>query len=294
VPLGDESAIATLPLAQLARRHVTVALSGTGGDDLFAGYYRHRAPRVAGVVRRLPSSVVDRAAARAADRGAEAASARSLVRSYAARLARIAQGSATGPEHYLELVGASTSTATAGALPWLGDLAGARNAVGRRLGLAGASLDDIQDFELRTYLPGCILVKEDRATMAYGLEGRVPLLDDEVAALASRTPASQRAGLRGGKLLLREVARRRLPGRRGRKRGFAVPLRALFDGPWRTEAIDWLTSGPSDLVDGPRAAGLVGRPDVPSLELWALCALRAWELRLAAARTQGQAAAGRR
>jgi Asparagine synthase len=110
-----------------------------------------------------------------------------------------------------------------------------------------------------------------------------------VVALAARTPVRQRAGLRGGKLLLRELARRRLPWRQGRKRGFAVPLRALFDGPWRSEAVAWLDAADSALLDGPAAARLIGRPDVAPLELWALCALRAWEDALDRARARGRA-----
>lgn len=290
VPLADESAIATLPLARMAREHVTVALSGTGGDDLFAGYYRHRAPALAPVLARAPRALIERLAATPADRGGERRSALALAQSYASRLARLATDGATGDDHYLRLIGSSTSAQVLDAVVGERDLIRARGDVGERLGLSAVTLDALQDFELRGYLPGCILLKEDRATMAHSLEGRVPLLDDEVVALAARTPVAQRAGLRGGKLLLREVARRRLPWRQGRKRGFAVPLRGLFDGPWRDEAVAWLHDGGSDLVHGAKAAALVGRPDVPALEVWGLCALRAWELRLAAARSRGRAA----
>jgi asparagine synthetase B (glutamine-hydrolysing) len=178
-------------------------------------------------------------------------------------------------------------------LLWRPDLGAARRYVGESLGLHGTSLDELQEFELRSYLPGCILLKEDRATMAHGLEGRVPLLDDEVVALAGRAPVSQRAGMAGGKVLLRAVAKRRLPWRQGRKRGFAVPLRALFDGAWHDEAVEWLHDGSSDLLDGPTAAAMVGRSDVPPLEVWGLCALRAWEeaLRRAVARGRESVAA---
>jgi len=290
IPLADESAIATLPLARMARRQVTVALSGTGGDDLFAGYYRHRAPAAARALRAVPRPLLSRLAAGSPDRGAERRNAVTLARSYAIRLARLAAGGARGHEQYLELVGSSTSPEVLDALLQSTDLAAARRAVGERLGLHAATLDDLQDFELRSYLPGCILLKEDRATMAHSLEARVPLLDDEVVALASRTPTSQRAGLRGGKVLLRQVAERRLPWKQGRKRGFAVPLRALFDGPWYDDAVSWLREGDSALVDGPAAAALVGRSDVSPLELWGVCALRAWEDQLGLARERGRRA----
>jgi asparagine synthase (glutamine-hydrolysing) len=277
----------------MARRHVTVALSGTGGDDLFAGYYRHRAPAVARALRGVPAQVLARVARLSPDRGAERRNAVTLARSYAIRLARLADSGATGHEQYLQLVGSSTSPAALEAVLWRPDLAEARRYVGESLGLRGTSLDDLQEFELRSYLPGCILLKEDRATMAHGLEGRVPLLDDEVVALAGRAPVSQRAGMASGKVLLRAVAKRRLPWRQGRKRGFAVPLRALFDGEWHDEAVEWLHDGSSDLLDGPTAAAMVGRSDVPPLEIWGLCALRAWEeeLRRAVARGRKSSAA---
>lgn len=289
LPLADESAVATMPLARMARRSVTVALSGTGGDDLFAGYYRHRAPALARALRAVPGPVLSRVAAVSSDRGGERRSAVTLARSYGTRLARLAAGGASGPAQYLELVGSSTSGGALAAVPWGPDLAAARSRVGERLGLTDLGLDALQDFELASYLPGCILQKEDRATMAFGLEARVPLLGDEVVALAARTPAAQRAGLRGGKVLLRQVAARRLPWKQGRKRGFAVPLRPLFDGPWHDEALAWWREGSSELVDGVAAAALVGRADVSPLELWGLCALRAWEDAVGRARARGRA-----
>lgn len=288
IPLADESAVATMPLARMARRQVTVALSGTGGDDLFAGYYRHRAPGLAHALRVVPGLVLSRVAALPSERGGERRSATTLARSYAVRMARLAAGGSCGPGQYLELVGSATSGDALAAVPWRPDLAAARSRVGLRLGLDGLGLDALQDFELRSYLPGCILAKEDRATMAFGLEARVPLLGDDVVALAARTPSVQRAGLRGGKVLLRQVAARRLPWKQGRKRGFAVPLRPLFDGPWRQDATAWLYDGTSELVDGRQAAALVGRPDVAPLELWGLCALRAWEDALSRARARGR------
>lgn len=286
VPVGDESAIATLPLSRTARQQVTVALSGTGGDDLFAGYYRHRAPALTGALRHAPAPALAAMARRSPDRGAERRSAGSLAASYASRLARLA-ASADGRQLYLDLVGTSTSPVTMAALAWRPDLQGARQGVAERLDLRSSRLDDLQRFELRTYLPGCILRKEDRTSMAHGLEARVPLLDDEVVTLAMRTPPAQRAGVTSGKRLLREIARRRLPGRPGRKRGFAVPLRDLFDGPWAPQAREWLHDSRSELVNGPVAARLLGRPDVAPLEMWAVIALMAWEQRLELARQRG-------
>lgn len=282
VPLADPSAIATLALAELAREHVTVALSGTGGDDLFAGYYRHRASLFDPVIDRVPRALRQRLRGGPA-RGGERTSRVRLARSYAARFA---EASLLPPrERYLRLVAASTSDRSMHAVRCGNGREAAARRVADRHGLRvpGGSrlgLDAIQAFELRTYLASDLLVKEDRATMRHGVEARVPLLDDSVVDLASRIPERGRATWREGKRPLRAIAARRLPPdlvSRG-KRGFAVPLEPLLAGPWRDPARAWLREVDSELVDGPSAADLVGT-DVPSLDVWALCTLAAWDAR---------------
>lgn len=116
--------------------------------------------------------------------------------------------------------------------------------------------------------------------MLHGIEGRVPLLDDTVVKLAESTRPDQRATFREGKRLLRAVARDVLPRGLidGRKRGFAVPLEQLFRGPWREDATGWLRGVDSELVDGVAAAKLLDS-GCPALDIWALCALAAWDSR---------------
>jgi asparagine synthase (glutamine-hydrolysing) len=281
-PFADASAIATLAVSRLAREEVKVVLSGTGGDDLFAGYSRHRAHRLHRALRLLPPAVRGRLAAGRGARGAERASLGRLVRSYAGRLAESAGGDAY--DQYLRL--AADHSSPAGAELLGADLDRHRDVVARRLGLrapgAGSVLRELQAFELRTYLPGDLLTKEDRATMAVGLEGRVPLLDLEVLALAERTRDTQRATLRSGKRLLREVAARRLQGAppQGRKRGFAVPLDDLFAGPWRQPAAARLRESDAASFDGAAAAALLESGRLPATDAWALSVLAAWEVRV--------------
>jgi asparagine synthase (glutamine-hydrolysing) len=287
-PFADASALATLQLARLAREHVTVALSGTGGDDLYAGYYRHRAHRLRRGLRLVPAPLLRRLAGDGYARGRERSSAIALARSYASRIASAGIGDDLG--QYLSLVGERTSPAGRRALGLDDGNEAARARVARRLELAddagGSRLRQLQRFELATYLAGDLLVKEDRATMATGLEGRVPLLDAEMVSLAGRVPDGQKASLLSGKRLLRRLARERLPDlpSRGRKRGFAVPLSDLFDGPWRTDAVQWLRDLDSTLVDGAEAARLVTRTPSVATDVWAIVALAAWEQRLTAAR----------
>lgn len=281
-PFADSSAVATLELARLAADHVTVVLSGTGGDDLFAGYYRHRAHTVQRLVGALPAAARDRLAGLQVARGSERDSMGTLARSYVARLA---QGAGGGPQRQY----ARTLASHGGGLPegLVGVPREPEAVVERLAGLAHGStiLRGIQTAELATYLPGDLLTKEDRATMAVGLEGRVPLLDAAMVDLADRAPDRQKATLLQGKVPLRKLARRRLPARHWRrKRGFAVPLQDLLAGPWARECRDWLDGRSSALVDTAQLARNVGGTAVSPADVWALCALVAWEERVTAAR----------
>jgi len=214
-------------------------------------------------------------------RGAERGSGTALARSYVGRLAA---AGADGPfAQYLSLIDTETATRAGSALRFEVDPEGVKRGLAVRCSLGGRvrrPLRDLQRFELSTYLAGDLLVKEDRSTMAVGLEARVPLLDEEVARVAARADDGQKISLRAGKLLLRELARRRVPEvAGGRKRGFAVPLQELLRGPWRAECAEWLRESESELVDGAAAVHLLDRKSGP-LDVWALCALRAWEDRL--------------
>jgi asparagine synthase (glutamine-hydrolysing) len=151
--------------------------------------------------------------------------------------------------------------------------------------LSPTRLRAIQRFELRTYLPSDLLCKEDRATMAVGLEGRVPLLDDALVGLAEQTPDSRMISLRHGKLILRQLAEHFGAPMASLKRGFAVPLGTYFAGPWRAEAQEWFNSVESDLVDGRSAALLAEERVPPATDLWMLATLVSWENRLKQARS---------
>jgi asparagine synthase (glutamine-hydrolysing) len=200
-------------------------------------------------------------------------------------------------EQYLAIVGNLTSTQGLAAVRFDVDPADTAAEVARRFGfeepLVPTPLAAIQRFELRTYLPGDLLCKEDRATMAVGLEGRVPLLDNEFVELAERTPEGRMMSLRRGKIILRELAKRYGMPTGTVKRGFAVPLGAYFAGPWRREAREWFASRDSDLVDGRAAVHLLGERKPPATDVWMLATLAAWEDRLRLGRTSRRAPAAR-
>jgi asparagine synthase (glutamine-hydrolysing) len=291
-PFADASAIAMIELARHARTRVTVALSGTGGDDLFAGYYRHRAHRLRSLVARLPRPVLSGIRRAGSDQGSARRGRSRLALSYVARLAEASAGS--DAEQYLALVGNRTSPAGTAALGFSLDQPAVAAEVATRFHfrepLQPTVLRAIQRFELQTYLPGDLLCKEDRATMAVGLEARVPLLDEALVDVAERTAEDRTMSVREGKVLLRELAGRRGLSVSSLKRGFAVPLGAYFSGPWREEAREWFGSLESDLVDGESAGRLLATTRPPANDLWMLAMLAAWERRVKEARTTSRVA----
>ena len=256
-----------------------MALSGTGGDELFGGYYRLRAHKLRRLARLLRTVTSRRGSG--VTRGGQRHSGGTQIRSYLARLTEA--GTSDDITQYLDLVARSTSPAGLAALGLQVDSRAVGERVACRHGLeqepASSRLSQLQQFELRTYLPGDLLTKEDRATMSVGLEGRVPLLDDAVAAVAARLPERDRANLLQGKIALHRLARRRLRSVRVplRKRGFAVPLGSLFAGAWRSESIEWFSGIDSELVAGRRVARSIEAGEHDAADTWALAALAGWE-----------------
>jgi asparagine synthase (glutamine-hydrolysing) len=246
-PFADPSQVPTYLLSRLAREHVTVALSGDGGDELFGGYTRYAVIEgIAGAVGRLPRAArvalagALRTVPYAAWRAIEPAVPRAFGRSpLAARAARLADMlSADGAERsYKDIVGQwrEVEGVVIGAREpddpiWSGALRGATT----------DPLRLVQLIDLLTYLPENILVKVDRASMAVGLEVRAPLLDHEVVQFSWSLPRDRL--VRGGtrKWLLRQVLYRHVPPALvdRPKMGFGFPLAELL----RRDLRDWAES----------------------------------------------------
>ncbi|MDX6435430.1 MAG: hypothetical protein QOK34_264, partial [Gaiellaceae bacterium] len=192
-PLGDEAAFPTFLIAEQARRHVTVALAGDGGDETFAGYERYV---VTGLADRVPSSLAKSCAA--ALRLLPAA--RREPRSPLFRAARFLDVAATpAAERYTRLMEVFPLHLRRNL--WT-DSTQARPAllVPQRPGIAGLQLLDLE-----TYLPGDLLLKADLASMAHSLELRSPFLDHEVVALGLALPDSLKTRGREGKVALRRA-----------------------------------------------------------------------------------------
>ncbi len=231
-PHGDDAALPLFLVCEAARRHVTVALTGDGGDESFAGYERYAAHELA---RKLAVPGAGLAARALRPLGKER-------RSTATRAARLFKAAAARPgERYGGLMEVFSSELRAELLEpsFIARPAPTWQLLGPppRPGIAGLQLLDI-----RTYLPGDLLVKADIASMAHSLELRSPLLDWEVLELGVSLPDSLKVKGRSGKLALRRAFADDLPAEvsaRG-KTGFGTPVRDWFRGPLRTIAEDVL------------------------------------------------------
>jgi len=222
-PFADSSALPTWYLCQYTRTGVTVALSGDGADEAFAGYRRHSHSRTARALRRLPKPLPG---VLAKTIGSISLPAAQQVRDYGRRLME--------PEH-VRFLGLAAHIPHDDRLALYGQAMRERFAedrVARRFGelyaasTASDSVNRLLDLEIQTYLTDDILTKVDIASMAHSLEVRCPLVDQELMAFAASVPGTFK--LRGltTKLLLREVAKPLLPEKilTRRKQGFALPV----------------------------------------------------------------------
>lgn len=228
-PFADSSAVPTFWLAELTRPFVTVALTGDGGDEGFAGYDRYRALRLASRLARLPRPI-RRLGAALGSRFEWKATDRHLTR--ARRFARTlaldpARQYAAWMDHCDAPLKADLCTADFRAAVGDGDTA---SIVSGRFDRSQASdvVDVALDVDVGSYLPDDLLVKVDIATMAHGLEARSPLLDHALLEWAAVLPTDLKLHGSVQKYLLRRLAEERLPADlvRRPKRGFAVPIDA--------------------------------------------------------------------
>jgi len=237
-PFADSSAVPTFYLCRTARQHVTVALSGDGGDESFAGYdFRYQAQRIEGWLRDTAPDAWRVSAAR----GLSRIWPRSPALPRPLRLATLFDNLACSPEeaYYADLCflkPAATRTLLgrnayedARASPVFETV----TAPFRRWSSA-TLLQRIQYADLKIYLPSAPLVKVDRLSMWHGLEVRCPMLDRRIVEFAFGLPTRRTMPRLKGKYLLRALARKRLPEPLWRlpKRGFTAPVDAWLAGPF--------------------------------------------------------------
>jgi asparagine synthase (glutamine-hydrolysing) len=280
-PFGDASAIPTWLLAGLARKDVTVSLSGDGGDELFGGYGRYH--RTAALWQRAaalgPSGrAVVRAALATVPTGAvQSALVRAHMGSFPhlfeSRVQGVRAAFAEGPvdsayDRRMSLwpePAALLRRPAPGAPIWAQTVE-----VGRR-----DPTERMMAFDTLSYLPDDVLVKVDRAAMAHGLETRVPLLDHRLVEFAWRLPQALRVREGSSKWILRQLLYRYVPRELvdRPKQGFGVPIGAWLRGPLQGWAEELLST---DSLD----AGLLKAQPIRKMWREHLSGAANWEHRL--------------
>lgn len=282
-PFADPSQIPTYLVSRMARQQVTVALSGDGGDELFAGYNRYiaaagRLGRVwafPGLVRRIIANGIDAVPARLWPR---------LMPSLPqaddkmAKLSGAVRGGRDG--FYRQVV--STWRDPEKAVSGAGEIWG--SAWEEAEALCPDPVERMQYLDAMTYMADDILTKVDRASMAVSLEARVPLLDHRAAAFAWSLPMGMKLAGGQGKQVLRQVLYRHVPREliERPKQGFSVPIGDWLRGPLREWAGDLLDASAikrrglvcPEAVETLWAAHLDGTRDHSS-RLWAVINLQA-------------------
>lgn len=245
-PFADSSQIPTILLCRCIREHVTVALTGDGGDEVFGGYNRHvRGPGLWEKIARLPGY--------ARTVGAGIADSAAYLGSRNERVSRCAASAFGFPlttiENLPKLADALRSADTAEEF-YLSFISGRHDMHGVLVDGSLATPDDPRKIspsglemaawmmarDTTGYLPGDILVKVDRAAMSVGLETRAPFLDARVFDLARQIPIGLHVDNRQGKLLLRQVRYKYVPQSliERPKQGFAMPIDGWLRGALRS------------------------------------------------------------
>ena len=289
-PFADSSQIPTYLVSRFARRQVTVALTGDGGDELFGGYVRHfAAPGMWRRAQRIPAPLRSAAGATLGRIPSSFWNAAGHVLPgqiqphFGAKVQKAVQvmGSArTFDDVYRSFLdewssdGRSPVRGSGGLLPFDLDL-----------GTSAPEALRVMYSDATSYLPDDILCKVDRASMAVSLETRVPFLDHRVAELAARIPLGLKLRDGKGKHVIRELLYRHVPREliERPKTGFAVPVTEWIKGPLRGWAEDLLDSRcmaedgwfDPDIVHRRWQDHLSGRRSSPQA-LWAILMFQSW------------------
>jgi asparagine synthase (glutamine-hydrolysing) len=276
-PFGDSSQIPTFLVSQVARKHVTVSLSGDGGDELFGGYNHYRwGPRVAAAASLLPRSLSSHVA-------------KHLRGIFANRIPQRADrllGLLSAPSGSIETLIASVFPDPYGAL-------GCKHPVSTPDMSAfkgGTVAERLMMSDLVDFLPDDILVKLDRASMSVALESRAPFLDHGIAGWAWSLPLAMRTTPKEGKPVLRQLLSRYVPRTLfdRPKQGFGLPLDRWFRQELRPLCEKYLLAGSANYGDllSPAKVALIWNQHASGKfnrqrEIWVLLSLVMWLERFA-------------
>ncbi len=289
-PFADSSQVPTYLVSRFARQHVKVALTGDGGDELFAGYNRHvlgpelwrRIQNVPAAARAMAGGIFGRLPARVWSNAASLLpGSPGPYRGGKVQKALRVAGAARGIDDiYRSFVDEWSFERS----PVIG---AASNGAALELDPGSGAPDAVRMMycDAVSYLPGDILCKVDRASMATSLETRVPFLDHRVAELAARIPLGMKVRDRSGKYLLKQLLHRHAPQTlfERPKAGFAAPTGEWIKGPlreWAEELLDAKQLRDEGFFDARQVRRrwrdhLAGRRD-GSAALWGVLMFEAW------------------
>jgi asparagine synthase (glutamine-hydrolysing) len=277
-PFGDTSAIPTYMVSKLAAEHVTVVLTGDGGDELFGGYDKYVTEQRERRFARVPAPIrkVMGAIGHALPEGMRG---RRFLQHMALDGSRRYLDASTlfRADEMRKLFQSEAYEQIAQFDPWA-------DALSQLRGMDADWMSAIQYCDLNTYLPLDILTKVDRMTMAHSIEARPPLLDHKLVEFAARVPAHLRLREGATKYLLKRAMRGVLPDDiiDRPKHGFAVPLARWFRGELAGFTRDLLFSdtcrqrGLFDAAYVERLLTLHQRGRDIDLQLWTLLSLELW------------------
>jgi asparagine synthase (glutamine-hydrolysing) len=264
-------------VSRLAAEDVKVCLGGQGGDEVFVGYPRYLMAFLENELSRGMGFGALRAWWRIASLRSKARFFGGLMRTGGLPAHFLHFIAVNGPSRWERLVGDGLRGALDGYAPF--------DSYRDLIGLQGGGLTGLQTYELKTFLQGLLHV-EDRVSMAWGLESRLPLLDHRVVELVLGLPAGIRTAGYRAKGLMRDVVRSWLPesvNSRTDKLGFPTPFRLWAGGPLRPKIGELFRNScllDKGLVSRSALEGLIGRGrygDMEGLTLWALVAMEIWE-----------------
>lgn len=268
-PFADSSQIPTFLVSQLARQHVTVALSGDGADELFGGYNRYQLMKKIFFLQKIIPRSLAQSLEKLLSYSYFPFSQYDTMRRLKGLMIYLSKTAHEAYEHHMSI--------------WRNGI-GAPCLFAKNTQLKG--LEDIMFADILNYLPDDILVKVDRAAMAASLETRAPFLDRRVVEFALKLPLSYKFQKGQGKYILRDILYQYVPRSLidRPKMGFGVPLDAWLKGPlqsWAKDCCDaFLRSNHQDLINkdlvaktwDDHYAGVHSQP----YRLWSICMYQTW------------------
>ena len=289
-PFADSSALAVFLLTKEAKKRVTVALSGDGSDELFAGYHKHRAEWMTGAMGPGARSMV-RLASRISKpfSGSRNNPASNAIR----QLHRFAEGmNLDWPNRYWRWCSIATDSDAAALLhPDLAE--STQEETMKRIAWLTRHCEGKPDFnknllnDCSLVLPGDMLTKVDRMSMSNSLEVRLPFLDKTVVEFAFQLPAEYKIDRRTQKKILKDTFMADLPERvlNRTKKGFEIPLKDWLDGPLRPvlqEVFEAEEFKKSRIFNSRQVQQLIAsfskkQPGDSAARLWALLVFQLWK-----------------